>query len=148
MTPVDYVAESIVALMAARPEGGATYHLTNVDHSMTYADLGGAVARAGFPCTPTDYASFRAAAVQPRGSPLRPLAAYFPEQGFALHMGPWPSQVTRVALAQLGIVCPTVDDRLVAAYLAALVRRGMLRARYLARTSGSCCRVGPPRSRK
>lgn len=128
MTPVDYVAESIVALMAARPEGGATYHLTNVDHSMTYADLGGAVARAGFPCTPTDYASFRAAAVQPRGSPLRPLAAYFPEQGFALHMGPWPSHVTRVALAQLGIVCPTVDDRLVAAYLAALVRRGMIAA--------------------
>jgi fatty acid CoA ligase FadD9 len=129
MTPVDYVAESIVALMAARPEGGATYHLTNVDRSMTYADLGGAIGRAGIPCVASEYAAFRAAAVQPRESALRPLAAYFPEQGFALRMGPWPSQATRAALAQLGIVCPAVDDRLIAAYLAALVRRGILRAR-------------------
>lgn len=128
MTPVDYVAESIVALMAAHPEGGATYHLTNVDQSMTYAALGDAVARAGFPCVASDYASFRAAAVRPAESPLRPLAAYFPEQAFALHMGPWPSEQTRAALAQLGIVCPAVDHRLIAAYLAALVRRGVVRA--------------------
>jgi thioester reductase-like protein len=128
MTPVDHVAESIVALMAAHPRGGATYHLTNVDRSMTYAALGGAIARAGFPCFAGDYASFRAAAVRPAESPLRPLAAYFPEQAFALHMGPWPSQATRAALAQLGIVCPAVDDRLIAAYLAALGRRGLIGA--------------------
>jgi fatty acid CoA ligase FadD9 len=126
MTPVDHVAESIVALMAAHPQGGATYHLTNVDHSMTYADLGAAIDRAGSPCSGLDYASFRAAAVRPADSPLRPLTAYFPEQAFALHMGPWPSPATRRALAELGIVCPVVDDRLIAVYLAALRRRGAL----------------------
>jgi fatty acid CoA ligase FadD9 len=128
MTPVDHVAEGIVALMASPPDGAPTYHLTNVDHSMTYADLGGAIARAGYPCIASDYASFRAVAVQPKGSPLRPLAAYFPEQGFALHMGPWPSEATRAALARRGVVCPSVDDRLIAAYLAALVRRGSITA--------------------
>jgi thioester reductase-like protein len=128
MTPVDHVAEGIVALMAASPEGAPTYHLTNVDHSMTYADLGLAISRAGFPCISSDYASFRAAVVRPLESPLRPLAAYFPEQGFALHMGPWPSEATRAALALRGVVCPSVDDRLIAAYLAALVRRGLITA--------------------
>jgi fatty acid CoA ligase FadD9 len=123
MTPVDHVAESIVALMAAHPGGGASYHLTSIDHSMTYADLGRSIARAGVPCIASDYASFRAVAVRPAESPLRPLAAYFPEQGFALHMGPWPSGVTQAALAQLGVICPPVDDRLIAAYLAALARR-------------------------
>ncbi|MEP7126349.1 MAG: thioester reductase domain-containing protein, partial [Byssovorax sp.] len=126
MTPVDYVAESIVALMAAQPEGGGTYHLTNVDQSMTYTALGESIARAGFPVVASDYAVFRAAAVRSPESPLRPLATYFPEQAFAMHMGPWPSGPTRRALAELGIVCPAVDDRLIAAYLGAMIRRGIL----------------------
>lgn len=129
MTPVDYVAGGIVALMMANPEGGAIHHLTNLDQSMTYGELGRAMDRAGFPCAPSDYAAFRVAAVEPRESPLRPLAAYFPEHGAALPMGPWPSEKTRAALAQLGVVCPPVDDRLIAAYLASLVRRGLVRAR-------------------
>ena len=65
---------------------------------------------------------FRAAAVGAGESPLRALAAYFPEAGFGLHMGPWPSERTRAALAALGVVCPRVDEPLVKAYLKALTR--------------------------
>jgi len=126
MTPVDFVAEGIVALFCSEPEGGATHHLTNLDQSMTYAELGRAMDRAGFPCAPSDYAAFRAAAVRPLGSPLRPLTAYFPESGFGLPMGPWPSARTRAALSRLGVTCPSIDEPLMATYLQALVRRGLL----------------------
>lgn len=123
MTPVDFVAQAIVALMLAHPEGGVTHHLSNIDQSMTYADLGRAAASAGYPCSPAAYAEFRALAIAP-GAPLRALAAYFSEAGFTLHMGPWPSARTRAALAALGVVCPPVDERLVATYLKSLVERG------------------------
>jgi thioester reductase-like protein len=120
MTPVDFVADGIVALMTAHPEGGSTYHLTNVEQSMTYRALGEAIAGAGYACAPASYAAFVEAAVKPKGSPLAPLASYFPAAGFALGMGPWPSGTTREALAALGVVCPKVDARLVATYLAVL----------------------------
>ncbi|MFT3770844.1 MAG: thioester reductase domain-containing protein [Minicystis sp.] len=129
MTPVDFVADGIVALMAARPEGGSTHHLTNIDQSLTYTDLGRALANAGYTSSPAGYAEFRNSAVKTSDSPLRALAAYFPEAGFGLRMGPWPSARTRAALATLGVVCPRVDDRLVAAYLAGLARRGLFSPR-------------------
>ena len=120
MTPVDFVADGIVELMKAEPTGGGTHHLTNLDGSMTYMDLGRSMVRAGFPCSPAGYDDFRRVAVSPPESPLRPLASYFPERGFALRMGPWPARRTREALAKLGVVCPAADDRLIAAYVAAL----------------------------
>jgi fatty acid CoA ligase FadD9 len=126
MTPVDFVADAIAALVAAHPCGGATHHLTNLDQSPTYPALGRALAAAGYPSAPAGYAAFRAAAVQPQASPLRALGAFFPEAGFAMHMGPWPAARTRAALATLGVVCPPVDEALVARYLAGLTRRGLI----------------------
>lgn len=123
MTPVDYVSRAVVALLLDAPEGGGVYHLCNVERSMTYAELGGALVEAGAACAPADYPTFRALAVQPRDSPLRPLAAYFPESGFALGSGPWPCDATRARLASLGVRCPVVDAPLVARYLAALADR-------------------------
>lgn len=120
MTPVDYVADGIVALMMAHPDGGATHHLSNIDQSMTYRKLGEAMKSAGVALTPSTYAAFRERAVRPAGSPLRPLSSYFPEDHFAMHMGPWPAARTRAALAALGVNCPPVDQQLVAAYLAGL----------------------------
>jgi hypothetical protein len=113
MTPVDHVAEGIVALLSARPDGGGTHHLTNLDQSLSYREVGQAMAAAGHPCRPVDYPAFRAAATA-AGSPLAPLSAYFPEGGFALHMGPWPSARTRADLAALGVVCPAVDAETIA----------------------------------
>lgn len=126
MTPVDFVADGIVALLQARPLGGATHHLSNLDRSMTYAELGRAIAGAGFPCVPVRYPEYRAAVVGAPTSPLRPLASYFPEGGFSLHMGPWPSARSRESLAALGVVCPPADGSLVALYLAGLAQRGFV----------------------
>ena len=100
----------------------ATHHLTNLDQSLTYRALGAAMTSAGHPVTPTSYAEFRAAVVDAPGSPLRPLGAYFPEGGFGLHMGPWPCAATQKRLAELQVVCPAVDARLIAVYLAGLRR--------------------------
>src|SRR6185369_7435771 len=110
--------------MAAHPEGGNTYHLSNIDQSMTYRDIGLAIARAGQACVPVGYAAFQAEVVNAAGSPLRPLASYFPEAGFAMHMGPWPNARTRAELAALGVACPAVGDRVIAAYLEGLVKGG------------------------
>jgi thioester reductase-like protein len=120
MTPVDYVSRAIAALLLDAPAGGGVNHLCNVDRSMSYAELGGALTLAGSPCSPVDYSTFRAAAVQPRDSPLRPLAAYFPESGFALGSGPWPCAATRARLASLSVRCPVIDAPIVARYLAGL----------------------------
>lgn len=120
MTPVDYVSRAVVALLFDEPGGGAASHLVNVDQSMTYAELGRALVEAGRMGSPVDYATFRAEAVQPKDSPLRPLAAYFPESGFALGTGPWPCHKTRARLDFLSVRCPVIDAPLVARYLAGL----------------------------
>jgi thioester reductase-like protein len=123
MTPVDYVSRAIVALLLDVPGSGEVHHLCNVDQSMSYAELGCALMEAGVRCSPADYAAFRAAAVQPKDSPLRPLAAYFPESGFALGTGSWPSGATRARLAALSVCCPVIDSTLVARYLGGLSQR-------------------------
>ncbi|RYE87537.1 MAG: NAD-dependent epimerase/dehydratase family protein, partial [Myxococcales bacterium] len=46
MTPVDFVARAIVALLTASPGGGPATHLVNVAQSMTYAELGRAMVAA------------------------------------------------------------------------------------------------------
>lgn len=120
MTPVDYVSRAVVALLMVAPPRGETSHLCNVEHSMSYAEIGRALIEAGIHCSPLGYAAFRSAAVEPKGSPLRPLAAYFPENGFALGTGPWPSNVTRARLDALSVRCPPVDAPLIARYLAGL----------------------------
>jgi thioester reductase-like protein len=119
MTPVDFVANGIAALVEARPVGGATYHLTNIEQSMTYRDLGQHLIRAGVPCVPCGYPEFRGLALA-EGSPLRALSSYFPDSGFVMRMGPWPSAQSRVALMELGVRCPPVDERLIEAYVRAL----------------------------
>jgi thioester reductase-like protein len=124
MTPVDYVSRAIVALLLDAPGGGGAHHLCNVDQSMTYAELGRALIEAGAQCEPADYATFRAAAVLPKDSPLRPLAAYFPESAFSLGTGPWPSSATRARLASLSVRCPVIDAPLIARYLAGLRHLG------------------------
>jgi fatty acid CoA ligase FadD9 len=126
MTPVDYVSRAIVALLLDAPGGGGAHHLCNVDQSMTYAELGRALIEAGAQCEPADYATFRAAAVQPKDSPLRPLAAYFPESGFSLGTGPWPSSATRARLATLSVRCPVIDAPLIARYLDGLRHLGQI----------------------
>jgi fatty acid CoA ligase FadD9 len=128
MTPVDFVAAAIAALATREPASGATHQLCNIERSLSYRELGAALRAAGVACRPSGYAEFRQAAAA--SAALRPLAAYFPEGGFALRMGPWPDGRTRARLASLGVVCPPVDERLVSGYVGWLRRRGLLVPRF------------------
>lgn len=124
MTPVDYVADAIIGL-ARQGADGRTHHLANISGSLTYGALGRALVAAGVACEPADYPRFRAALFDGPANALRALAAYFPAEGFALGMGPWPDGHTRRALAELGVVCPVIDDATVARYVASLRSRGV-----------------------
>ncbi len=125
MTPVDFVARAIAALVVAAPRGGgATYHLANVDQSMSYARLGRALVAAGVTARPAPYERFRAALVAAPSSRLAALGPYFPAAGFALRSGPWPCTRTVATLTALGVTRPPVDDALIARYVRASVEIG------------------------
>ena len=114
MTPVDFVARSIVALLYERADSLSTYHLTNIEQSMSYAAIGRAMLAAGYSVAPYQYDRFRRElttrqALSRETEELRSLAGYFPEYGFALEMGPWPSEISLRALAKLGVVRPAID---------------------------------------
>lgn len=129
MTPVDFVAEAIVALSREPATIGQTYHLVNLEQSPSYRALGAAMRAAGVPVEPADYPTFRAAllaAARAGGNALTPLLSYFPAAGFGLAMGPWPSARTRAALEALGVRCPPIDDALIARYVASLRERGLI----------------------
>lgn len=124
MTPVDFVAAAIAALVASAPHANATYHLVNVDQSMSFRALGRSLVAAGLPLLPSTYADFRAALHDHRASRLHALAVFFPEN-FALGMGPWPCEATLAALAPFPVKRPAIDDAIIATYVAALRRRGL-----------------------
>lgn len=116
MTPVDFVAEAIVALAARGEHRGRTFHLTNLRRSLSYADLAGALVAAGVRTRPVSYAVFRQA-LESRPSALTPLRAFFPARGFGLKMGPWPCPASEEALAGVGVVAPAVDEALIRTYV-------------------------------
>lgn len=117
LTPVDFVAEAIAALMRAHPLGGGTWNLVGVE-PLTYAAHGRAMARAGLAVTPADYDAFRAALTAAPGSRLTALEGFFPAGRAAVGMGPWNSARTVAALEALGLARPPVDDALIARYVA------------------------------
>jgi thioester reductase-like protein len=116
MTPVDFVADAIAALVVAHAR--ATYHLVNVDQSMSFAAIGRALAAAGHAVAPASYDEFRALLHGRKDSRLHPLRAFFPER-FALGSGPWPCAETLARLAPLGVTRPAIDDGVIARYLRA-----------------------------
>ena len=120
LTPVDFVAAAIAALVATGARG--TYHLANADQSPSFAALGRALVAAGHVVVPLDYAAFRARLVQHSSSRLHPLLPFFPE-AFSLGSGPYPCTATLAALAPLGVVRPPIDDTILAVYAAAVAAR-------------------------
>jgi thioester reductase-like protein len=128
MTPVDFVAQAITALLVAEPAGGgATHHLVNVDRSPTYRELGRALRAAGVDVAPVSYAAFREALARSGTSRLGALSAFFPAEGFSLRTGPWPHARTAARLAALGVEAPVVDEALMARYVDSLRARGFVR---------------------
>lgn len=117
LTPVDFVAGAIAALVLEEPAGD-TYHLANADQSPSFAAIGRALVAAGRAVRPATYAEFRDALAKAKTSRLHALSAFLPET-FNLGMGPFPCQRSVDKLATLGVTRPKIDD----AYLARLVGR-------------------------
>jgi fatty acid CoA ligase FadD9 len=118
MTPVDFVAAAIAALVG-EPAERHTYHLANVDQSLTFAAIGRAMVAAGHPVRPASYTEFRVALHRAKHSRLHALAAFFPET-FALGAGPFPCARSVGELAELGVLRPKIDETLIARYVARL----------------------------
>lgn len=114
LAPVDHVAAAIAALVIARPDPDATYHLINTARSPSYARVGRALAAQHAGLRPVSYADFRAA-LRGTASRLAPLAAFFPADG-GLGAGTYGEATTLTALAALGIAPPTIDDAILATY--------------------------------
>lgn len=135
MTPVDYVADAIAALAFAPSDRAAerdplvaTHHLVNIDQSMSYTAVGRALREVtGLDLVPASYQAFRAALADAPTSRLHPLLPYFPETGFSMAMGPWPSTKTKEAVRALGISPPVIDEAILAKVMASLARRGFVR---------------------
>ena len=97
MTPVDWVARSILALARQPSSLGRTFHLTNLARSPSFALIGRVIGSAlGRPSTPLPHDAFCArlrAASDGAAVPLTPIADYVP-----YGMGPWRADATFAAL--------------------------------------------------
>ncbi|MCB9595240.1 MAG: thioester reductase domain-containing protein [Sandaracinaceae bacterium] len=122
MTPVDFVAEAIAALVVAGPGAGRTHHLANVEGSLSYAALGRAVSAAGVTAAPVSHARFLEALAASEGSRLAPLASFIATPA-SLPMGPWPCARTVAELEALGVRRPRIDEAYVARVVAFLRQR-------------------------
>ena len=120
MTPVDFVAGAIAALLEA-PSATTVYHLANADQSMSFAAIGRAMAAAGHAVKPATYSEFREALMRAKTSRLHALGAFFPET-FNLGMGPFPCARSVADLDRLGVSRPKIDDAMIARMVARLAR--------------------------
>ena len=112
LTPVDYVARAIAALVGDPEFVGGTSHLTNLQRSPTWGELSEHLGVRALP-----YAEFRRELVAAGSSvPLAPLLGWFPEARFRMQMGPWPNEASAARLEALGVPRPPPAENLVAAY--------------------------------
>ena len=118
MTPVDYVASAIRALVLQHPRSAQdeTHHYANVDASLCYAALGRALRAAGVCARPASHSECMAALRAQPSSRLAPLAAFMSTPA-SLAMGPWPCARTDARVAALGVTKPAID----ASYVSRLV---------------------------
>ena len=114
LTPVDFVARAILALIRGEAPAGQVSHLTNLDRSPTWVELS-----RGLEVDPVPYSDFRAALLAAGDAlPLAPLRAWFPAAGFGMRMGPWPHAATAARLQALGCPLPPPAATLMEVYRA------------------------------
>jgi hypothetical protein len=126
MTPVCFVAAAMnVIVCNSRDSIGRTFHLTNCTRSLTFDNVGKALALAVGETSvpvPVSYAVFcqRLVEAMDTGKPvaLTALATHF-ALGSAFGFGgqTWQSVETDAFLAAHGVAAPTVDEKLIQLYL-------------------------------
>ena len=131
MTPVDYSATALVALLDAPVEDGAVLHLTN-PAPVAAEHLHDLIAGLGYRLGREPFESWRdrlLSSPEFEANALRPfrwfLAAVREDQ---LSPPPYGSERAQAALAGTGVRCPPVDQSLIATYFARYAAEGFLRS--------------------
>ena len=129
MTPVDYCAEGIAALVQDPDAGSGVFHLTN-PAPVRAERLHGLIAKAGYE---TDRQPFESWRDQLLASPsfeknaLHPFRLFLAAvQADQLSPPPYGSERAQAALAAAGVACPPVDETLIATYFARYRAEGFL----------------------
>jgi thioester reductase-like protein len=137
LTPVDFVAQAIVALSGRAASLGRVFHITN-PQSFCWSDVAEALRRRGYPVQIIPYADLMKTLVSRARQGIEdPLTAFLP---VLLQRAPGTTRYqfeeyyfpvrydctgTLEGLAGTGIACPPIDDRLLDHYLAHLAREGL-----------------------
>ena len=127
LVPVDYVADSFVALAANAPPG--VWHLTN-PHPLHCDDFIAALGRLGYPMRRLPWAAWREEVLrrlEPQ-NPLFPLIPFFATRRDprSMRLPLFGTARTRAALGDRVTPCPPVGEELLGRYLGWMERRGLL----------------------
>jgi thioester reductase-like protein len=135
MTPVDYVARSIVYLAQQPSSLGKVFHILN-PKPITWSQIIDAVIGAGYPMTKLPFDAWVEAIEEhedPTSNPLHPLLPFFHLNFAGRMLGVSETAYyalgtaqTQAALAGSGLQCATVDVQLVRTFLRQYVETGRL----------------------
>jgi amino acid adenylation domain-containing protein/thioester reductase-like protein len=144
LTPVDYVASSVVALSSGPGFAGRTFHLINSDR-LSWRRLMDFLTSYGYPLRRVSYDEWAAALAKAmrnnEDNALTPLLPLFSERAAVSESAVggsmnFDSINVEAGLAGTSIRCPRIDDRLLDTYVSHYVRSG-----YLAPPSGRTAKV-------
>ncbi len=135
MTPVDFIARSIVYLSAQNESRGKVFHLLN-PQPITWSGIMDTVIQVGYPVTKLPFEGWIEAVEEhedPQSNPLHPLLPFFHIEIAGRMLGvsetayrALSTRATQDALNGSGIVCPPVDAHLIRAFLKRMVESGKL----------------------
>ena len=138
MTPVDYVARAVVAVLLGAGDASGNYHYFNA-RTLAVTEAVAAIRDAGLPIEHVPYDEWRsalmAAVAAEADNPLRPFAGLFPEraapqegaeQGEPQEMPRFDCSATEAAVAAMAGECPPADRALFDRYLRFLQQAGAL----------------------
>ncbi|WP_326556938.1 non-ribosomal peptide synthetase [Micromonospora sp. NBC_01796] len=125
LAPVDYVGRAIGHLSRQPGSRNDDFHYYN-NHTISFADLAGALSGFGYPVDLVPYDRWRAALLARPDVALAPFTPLFGEQAPRRTQPNFDCTRTETALAPAGITCPPADPALVHTYLAWYVRTGFL----------------------
>ncbi|WP_217636936.1 SDR family NAD(P)-dependent oxidoreductase [Dendrosporobacter quercicolus] len=126
ITPVDYISRSIVWLSTSLKDIKQTYHLSNPDYK-TSKDIAAIISKLGYPIkfvSEEEYKNF----LRRKGNRYRSIITELILFNPALIQNSYADTTyTTKILAQAGIYCPEIDEKLIATYLDYCIKVGYLK---------------------
>jgi thioester reductase-like protein len=120
ITPVDYVSRALVYLSRQTTSLGQSFHIIN-PHTITWEAFVKLIQAQGYSLQTVSYAQWYAALqhqVNTQSSALKPFVPTLgSEDDFPIEKAQFDASLCQQAISKAGFSCPSVDDRLVSAYL-------------------------------